>query len=626
MRTLVRIGLATVLLGVLVQEASAQSTVFIRRTVNLDYYLTNYYNRVAAWPRGSQPLDYPAMALFSPTFNFQSHDWNFEGMNRTSRTAAMGGAGVAFISGAGSLNVNPAGLANLPQGAVADLFFNGRAAFGSSSASLQDAMVFNTGVVGSIVPLDVSVDPRTQTDHGGLFLAGRPFDRDRDGADPADRITLALGYRRFVDISDGTNSLTTWLPDGGVEGLDGTLRSASQSRETGGIDAGVAGIAVGFGDEESPFSLNVGASAQLVSGRVRADQIFTVSQLSRTVVEYPGQIAPESFIEQKYTTTVFDVGGQVGLLGDVLRVGGMYRPGYTMEMRNGKYGVVENGFAFGSAQAIVYTDGELIDYDLDMPAYLRAGGAFRLGSLVGQGEERRGALGLLHRFFGRGVLAVDYSSTKLSESEVMHLDATLQNPSLVDEIELLNLGFEAAFPGVPGGPPQLDTSIRVANGDAGLMDQEAIHIGFETMVMRRPGFDVAFRLGWEEIPLSFPSLALGPAQRDELGREERPVLFNADGTPKLEESTGDAITLGFGVRSGNATFSISLRAASYEYVGWNGAKQPLTSYYDPESGDYLLGGNEDLSAVGLYLDPSFYAAQSVKVTETGVEVSASLAF
>lgn len=625
MRTLIRIAMATVLLGVVAQEASAQVQVFIRRTVNLDYYLTNYYNRVSPWPEGDSSFDYGAMALFSPTFSYQSHDWNFEGVNRTARTAAMGGAGVAFVEGAGALNVNPAGLATMPRRSVADLFVSSRSSFGSSSANLQDGLVFNTGVVGEIVPLDVAVDPRSGSDHGGIFLSGRPFDRDRDGADLVDGIAVGIGYRRFVDVTDGTNSLTTWLPSGGVEGLTGTLRSASQSREQGGIDAAIGGIAAGFGGPESAMSLNVGASAQLVSGRVRADQVFTVSQLSRTVVEFPGGIASESYIEQKYDSTVLDVGAQLGLLGDGLRVGAMYRPAYTMEMRGGRYSVVENGFAFGSAQAVVFTDGEILDHDLDMPAYLRAGGALHLGALVGEGEEREGILGVVHRFFGRGVLAADYSSTKLSEAEVQHLDDMLENPQLAEEIETLNLGLEAAFAG-EAVIPEISTSMPVANGDALLMDQEALHVGFETMLVHRPDFGLALRLGWEEIPLSFPSLVLGDARRTEEGREERPVMLNADGTPQLEESTGDAVTFGFGIRHGNATFNVSFRRANIDYVAWNGGKQPLPSFYDPTTGEYQLGGDPDREDFGLYADPEFYAAQSVSLSENTLEVSASLAF
>ena len=90
--------------------ASAQGGQLSFRTVNIDYYLLNYFNRNAALPRavgGDFENHYSIINLFTPSFYYTSHDMDFLGASQSVRTTGLGGSGVAFQGGASALAVNP---------------------------------------------------------------------------------------------------------------------------------------------------------------------------------------------------------------------------------------------------------------------------------------------------------------------------------------------------------------------------------------------------------------------------------------------------------------------------------------------------------------------------------------
>jgi hypothetical protein len=608
------IGLAALALTTWVGAAQAQFTQVIEYSMDIDYYLLNYFNRVSPMPRGkgANGLDYTILRLFAPRWGFVNHDFDFRTAERTTATDALGGTGVAFISGSAALAVNPAGIASFDGNEAGNVSVGTRTRFGGSNASLTDELVFDTGVVGDIVPLGVGLDPRLALVQGGLALSGRPlFDPEAQQGLRGflGRTALAASYRRFVETANGTDALTTWLPSGGIEGFSGELRSATQSRETGGIDAVTLGLATDLGGDGASNSLRIGAALNLINGRVRADQVFTVAQLTQIVLELPGPFG-DAFIEQKFTGIAADLGAQAQLFGDVLRLGATLRPGYTLEMESGHFRAVESGLSTGAATAVAVIDGRIADYHLHFPETLKLGGALRMDRFFGSGEGRGGLVGFAHRFLGRGTLSADFQSSKLSETTVTQQQRSLRNPELEDDFDLLNQQFEN-FPGFQ----DLTPNIPLVSGNAGLRDQDSFHVGFESPLAKRESYQLNLRLGWEEVPLGFPSLVLGPAQTVG-GVEERPVLLNPDGTPQLEDVTGKALGVGLGFRTGSADFDISVRRASYEYVTWWGGAQP-PSIYDPLSGDYVIGFGAD---------PSFFAAQRIDLTDTSLRVGAALRF
>jgi len=606
------IALAAAALAMVAGVANAQFTQVIRYEMDLDYYLLNYFNRVAPLPRGNG-LDYSFLgSFFTPRWNFVNHDFDTRSAERTVATDALGGTGVSFVSGAGSLAVNPAGLAGAENNESGSLYVGTRTRFGGSTGTLTDRLVFDTGVVGDIVPLGVSVDPRATLTHGGLALSGRPL-HDPEAASGVrgflGRTTLAVAYRRFVETANGTDALTRWLPSGGIEGFSGELKTANQSRETGGIDAVTFGIATRLGAPDASNWLQVGAGLDLVNGRIHADQVFTVAQLTQIVLELPGQFG-DAFVEQKFTGLAAALGAQVGLFDGLLSLGGTLRPGYTLKMDGGKFRAVESGLGTGSASAAAIIEGNISEYHMHLPETIKLGAALKMNRFLGTGDGRSGVVGYVHRFFGRGTVSGEFQNTPLSEATIAQQRRSLRNPDLEDEYELLLQDLE----GVPGFE-DLSPNVRLVSGNARLRDQESLHLGFESPLLVRPSYSLQLRLGWEEVPLAFPSLVLGPATNTG-GADERPVLLNEDGTPQLEDVSGSAIGFGLGLNMSQADFDISVRRSGYEYVTWWGGAQPR-SLYDPVTGDYVIGFG---------IDPEFYAAQRIEFSDTSLRLAASLRF
>ncbi len=609
------------LLAILATTADAQE--IIRRTVNLDYYLLNYFNRLAPLPRGvdaeSDPygLEYATLSTLAPQFYYLNHDLDFAGASRSARSDALGGAAVATASGAEALVINPAGLAWRPDGSAGDVRVGIGNFFGSSQSELTDFLIFDTGIVGRIDPLEVAVEPRYALVHDGLMMSGLPFydpDADSGFGRFLGRTALAVGYREFVDIKNSTNAITRWLPEGGVQGLTGELKSAGQSREEGGIGALVFGLATTLGDRDGNAWLNLGGAANLASGRVRAEQVFTVSQLTQLVVEYPGPLLNDASITQKFTGTAFDLGAQIGLRGGAVTAGAVFRPEYTLEMRSGKYQLVQDGFSVGNPTVALVVDGRIADYDMTIPATLTVGGSVHLTNLLGDGVDRGGIMGYVHRFFGRGRVDVDYSSTTLSDATVDHVDEFLTNDELSEEFEFINQALQDEL----GDDTDIsvDTNLKLHDGSANLYDKTSIHVGFETPLFDRAGFGLDLRLGWEEVPFAFPSLVLGDEEVNDQGVTERPVLLDADGFPQLEEATGNAVSFGLGFHSGRVGFDMSFRRATTDYVTWWGGTPPF-SLYDPFSGDYeFAAGATDAD----------YAAQDVSLVQSSLRFAATLHF
>lgn len=607
MHTLKRLFASGLLLLVLPSLAHAQFGNVSVRVVNIDYYLLNYFNRVADLPRsvgGDYVNHYPAINFFSPSFYFVSHDLDFLSAAQSVRTMSLGGSGVAVQGGASALAVNPAGIVSGES--ANEIYFGITSRFGSGQSSLSDELLFDTGIVGNIVPLDASLDPRFMFNQGGLYLAARPFlTSNGEGTleEIVGRLAFAAGYRRFVEMSNPTNSITNFLPEGGLQGLSAELKSAAQSREKGGVDAVSLGFATGIGDEDSPVELTVGGTANIVSGRIQADQVFTVSQLTQIVVELPGGTGRDAYVKQKFTGTAFDLGAQLGLAGGALRVGGTFRPSYTLEMRNGKYSAVEAGFSTGSPQDIAVVMGSIADYDMELPASLRVGGALRLTPLLGDGVDRRGILGYVHRFFGRAEVSADFAQQNLSEATVQHVDEMLDNSALGEDpaFQLLNLNLAEAF----GPGAVIDPVMPLANGDAMLRDKSSIHVGMETPIFDRPELQLDLRLGFETVPLSFPSLVTDGGSD---------VRRNADGTPVVEDVEGTGISVGLGYTSGGVRFDVGFRRVAYDFVQWWGGAEPQ-SWYNPVTGLYEPLASEEQ-----------YAALKVSQTSNTFQFAATLGF
>lgn len=625
------LGLTTV-----VGTAEAQFQTIVRREVNLDYYLLGYFNRLSALPKrvaGDYENHYSALNLISPGFFFLNHDLDFLSSQTDVRSAAMGGAGVATARGAGAAAVNPAGLA---RGTRNELYFSGASRFGNGSLGLASGIRLETQVVGDIVALGSALEPRSQTMPIGMFAAGRPLRGDGDTGLKGflGRFTLAGGYRRFVETNNGTNFITDFQPEGGIQGNTAQIKDAAQSRETGGIDAFVLSAATSFGSEDSPLALSVGATGNMVNGKVDAEQVYTVSVLTQIVVDLPDNVGARSFLRQKFTAEAYDFGAQLHVLGDLLSVGGVYRPGFELRMRSGKYQTAELGIAVGNPNAILIYSGDVADYDLNIPDQLRLGGALSFDRLIGDGEDRSGILGRLHRFFGRGQLAVDYTRLEASTATVTQKQDSLRNGQLDDDPlwQELALDFDGIYADT-FGDGYLRTTMPLYNGNAGLRDQESIHIGFETKLVDRSDMGLDLRFGWGQVPLAFPSLVLGEERYDQdVGAFGRPVLRNPDGTPVLEDADGSLYSFGMAYRSGSVEFAFGFRSVSYDYVTWWGGRQPRSWYnpvtfeFDSGSGTVVQSYNPDGNYEEVFPAPGTTAGAKVSRTDNQLQISATLAF
>jgi hypothetical protein len=369
--------------------------------------------------------------------------------------------------------------------------------------------------------------------------------------------------------------------------------------------------------------LHVGGLLNVASGRVRADQKFTASQLTQLQVNLPGALEP-AFVQQKFRATTFDFGVQGGVLGDALRLGATYRPAYTLEATSGKYRQVElpiEQSVFIGPFATIVTEGRIADYDLELPETVKFGGALRLGSLVGYGEDRPGVWGHFHRFVGRGTLAVDYSIQELSKATIDQKPDSLRNTRLEDDFL-----FQQIDAGLSTFDFHLRSTMPVADGNALLWDQEAIRVGFETFVVERPDLQIPLRLGFETVPLSFPSLKLGAETETLPGVFEREVLRNPDGTPVLVENEGTALSFGIGYRAGRVAFDAAFRTMTVDLSYWFSAGKPYY-WYNPlvplEDARYEHIFSGFRSDEELQLS---YAAEQVAARVNSIEFSASLAF
>ncbi len=612
-------------LALLVMAGGADAQGFFSREVNIDYYLMNYFNRVSPIPDytyygGIYRNHYAFVNLVAPQFFYSHHNLDFASVEQSTRTGSMGGAGVGFVEGATALAINPAGLA---RGDHSELYFAGIANFGGGSGGLVDRIVFDTGQVGQLSPADVSPEPRFSERHNGLYLSLRPFgDTGRSTGFGAllDRAALAVGYRRFVEIGNSTNLIARWDPVEGAGGFEENFKSASQAIEKGGIDAFVVGIATGMGDVDSDLTFRVGGAVNFASGRTRSEQVFTVTQLTQIRLATRG-----GYVNQKFEATALDLGAQASLFGGALSLGAAYRPEYTLEMPEGRY-LHRELLDLG----VIYTTyGRISGYDLELPATSKAGLGLRLDRLIGDGTETRGILGYFHRFFGRGLLAADVVRCDLSQAVVRQRSDSLSNPGLEDEFELITLlavndavyGDTLAAQGFVLRP-----TMPLLSGDANLRDQRAIRLGIETLLWDRPDYQVHLRLGYEQVPFSFPSLKMKAIRDEETGEMTRTVDRYEDNTPKLEDVTGDAVTFGLGYRAGSVSFEAGVRFLSVEFVQWwegSGRK----SWWDPLTGEYgVPAPNDDQYAL---MDDVFAGANSamdVRRRLRSFQVSASLAF
>ena len=381
--------------------------------VNIDYYMLNFFNQLHPLPRdvnGESVNGYSILNLFAPSFFFINHDLDFNTPQRSVRSNALGGTGVSWARGPTALSLNPAGMATGSGGGV---YVGAASRFGSGESGFAEDFIVDTGIVGNIDPIGQTFDTRLWLNHSGIYLSGHPFHSTENPRGALGRLAMGVGYRRFLDTYNGSDFLTTWLPEEGIVGLSAEIVTGAQSREKGGVDAVVFGAATSIGNEDSAVRLNVGANANLVSGRIQADQVYTVSLLTQIVQELPGELADNAFVRQKFEGTAFDLGVQAGLLSDQLTLGAVYRPAYTLEMTSGKYASVEAG---ANVLATTILRGSISPYDLEVPASLTAGGTLALHGLLGTGEERGGILGIVHRFLGRGHVSVEYASQKLSEA------------------------------------------------------------------------------------------------------------------------------------------------------------------------------------------------------------------
>jgi hypothetical protein len=618
--------LAAFAMLLLAGNAAAQQGFFVFRRVDIDYYLLNYFNRLQPLPELPSPFrgHYPLMSLFVPTFNFRSHNLDFGMTERDVRASGMGGAAIATVRGASALNVNPAGLSAI---AGNELYSAASMRFGSGSGAPTDRLLFDTQIVGELEPTVTEADARFDMRHAGLLASIQPFSgmhKESGLRGLLGKLSVAGGYRRLVELNDGVNHIARWEPFG-IAGIEEAVdvKTAAQSRETGGIDGVVVGAATGFGGENSAIRLHVGAAMNAASGRVRADQKFTASQLTQLQVNLPGALEP-AFVQQKFRATTFDFGVQGGVLGDALRLGGTYRPGYTLEATSGKYRQVElpiEQSAFIGPFATIVTEGRITDYDLELPEAVKFGGALRLGSVIGYGEDRPGLWGHFHRFLGRGTLAVDYSIQELSKTTVAQKPDSLRNTFLEDDFL-----FQVIDAGLSPFDFHLRSTMPVADGNAMLWDQEAIRVGFETNVVERADLQIPLRLGFETVPLSFPSLKLGPETETSPGVFEREVERNPDGTPVLVENEGTALCFGIGYRAGRVAFDAAFRTMTVDLAYWFSSGKPYYWYNPlvaPEDARYEHIFSGFISDENLQLS---YAAETIAARVNSIEFSASLAF
>jgi len=598
--------IALVLLAVLAGSAGAQQGGgIIYFQTNLDYYLLNYFNRVSPMPNYGGAFDnhYSFTNLYVPNFYFPSHNFDFSGVERNTRTGGMGGAGVAFARGGSSLGINPAGVCRARKNEV---YFGAAIRFGTGSGNLLGEYIFDTGFSGEIRPNEVTPDIRFAERHDGLYLAVQPFYKRQkaDGSrDVLGRTTLAAGYRRFVEINSSENQIVRWIPtdaSGAFDDLE-NLKSAAQSVERGGIDAVTVGLSTGLGEDDDAVSLSVGGAMNLVNGRTRAEQEFTVTQLTQVRFRTGG-----GYINQKFKSTAFDFGAQASVFGGAIRLGGTMRPAYTLEMPGGRYRQLEPAPLIG----VFVSEGSISGYDMEMPSMLKVGGALKLSSFIGDGETREGALGIVHRFFGRGTIAGDYMTTKLSEATIVQHSDSLANPGLQEQFDMINLFLQDA--GL--GDEYLKTTMPLVSGSALLRDQTAIRVGFETILKRTARMQLRMRLGFETVPYSFPSLVTRDVENTD-GTVRRDVVFKTDGTPRLEDVEGDAYTFGLGVVTGNVNFDLSVRRQSVDFVQYYEGTGP-ESWYNP----FNQGIYEPIDTAATV------AAFQVRQKLTALQVSAALAF
>ena len=228
------------------------------------------------------------------------------------RARGMGSAHTAVADGVDAIAWNPAGLARIDR---PELKADMRLHFGSGTV-VQGIDTFDSGA-GGVVPVENFTDsPSTRFTYymiGGA--APLPF---REAETKRFHLTGALGYRRVLDQLFGQEQLIEFDPGGGF-----TIPFEHIDESEGGLDAFTLSFA---GRPHSRVGL--GVNLNFLTG--------FVEEVDQQRVAFQGD---EFFLLEQGTRfnfggTMFELGAQVRVT-DMITVGGMLRPSFTVDQEGG---------------------------------------------------------------------------------------------------------------------------------------------------------------------------------------------------------------------------------------------------------------------------------------------------
>ena len=397
------------------------------------------------------------------------------------RARGMGAAHTAVAEGVDAVAWNPAGILTIDG---PELKADMRLHFGSGTV-VHGIETFDSGA-GGIVPVENFTD--TPTTRFTYYLIGGaaplPF---RDADMKRFELTGALGYRRVLDQLFGQEQLIEFDPGGGF-----TIPFEHIDESEGGLDAFTLSFA------GKPHSrVGIGANINFLTG--------FVEETDQQRVAFQGD---EFFLleqENRFTFGghMFELGAQVKVT-DMISVGGMLRPSFTVDQEGGpghlRILAQEGGPTPPADTLISFTND---DRSVDIPLF------YSLGA------KATPVPGLL--------VAADWQYKPWNEvSTVVHAP--------VGDIELENTLYPA----------------------------HSFHIGAEYMLRRETDIQVPVRLGFHTAPTAL-------ADVDSLSGDIGPNGFRNFRGERIEGNTWSG---GVGLYFSTVQFDVSLDRTRYTYSEW----------------------------------------------------------
>jgi len=405
----------------------------------------------------------------------------------------MGGAFVSRPAGAMSMSWNPAGLASLRERSVAlDGFVR------SSSGSANAADLPDTVVVPQSPPFRID----TYTDRlgpiQGYGFAGIASPLVNLGDRP---LVGGVSYRRHTEIAYGTETVLQMVL---ITGTGYPLNFGGDNRERGAIYAYT--LSLGYEPIASPgFSLSVGATANILDGRLRS------KETSRVNVR--GYNEGKATYQADYSGTSFELGALLRVK-DLVQFGGWASLPYVLKVTDARFSSLS--LAAADQTALLYVHGTIADYDLEIPLFLSGG--VTVGPIKGFKA------------------SVDVNYRPWSDTDVAYKDYEVIK---LGSLEIPMTEFDGAYPA---------------------KDVTSVHAGLDFPVplfrstLQRHAMDLRGRAGFRTLPLSM-------AEIDLVGGEAPYYLG--------DQVTGQGFSAGLSLDSGKGIlFHAGVEYQSYSYRKW----------------------------------------------------------